>query len=199
MEIVIENVVRDSLWVKSITEGEITYRTKAAVAWRAMNARCNASGSFQMRNSNYVGCSVSEDFKDFQKFAKWYSLQVGSHCNNYHLDKDILVSGNKTYGESTCVLVPQGLNNFLLSRNSARGEYPQGVSYKKRNRLFQAQINISGRVTYLGLYQTPEEASAAYKVAKEGESCRWYERLCDGEFVVDPRVIERMRTWTLDS
>lgn len=65
---------------------------------------------------------------------------------------------------------------------------------------YRARIQVVGsqeRVC-LGLYYTEQEAYAVYKQAKEAEAQRWYARLESGEFIVDERVIERMRTWTLE-
>lgn len=50
--------------------------------------------------------------------------------------------------------------NRVASRNSATGLL--GVSVHKRTGKFQASINLHGRYKYLGLYETPELAHAAY-------------------------------------
>lgn len=113
------------------------------------------------------------------------------------MDKDILKEGNKIYHEDYCVLVPYQLNAFLTLRGAARGAYPIGVTYHKIERKFVSQINIGGKLQKLGGFRTADEAHQAYKAAKEAEAQRWYKRLSDGEFVVDARVIERMRSWTL--
>ena len=63
---------------------------------------------------------------------------------------------------------------------------------------YRAHTSINGKSTHIGSYNTASEAHAAYCTAKEAEAYRWYERLRDGEFIVDPRVIERMRTWRVN-
>ena len=96
-----------------------------------------------------------------------------------------------------CVLVPQSLNGFLVMGCFRETPLKLGV-FKSATGRFRAGASIEGRVVKLGTFDTEDEAHAAYKVAKEAEAYRWYERLKAGEFIVDPRVIERMRTWKLE-
>jgi hypothetical protein len=142
---------------------------------------------------------MTDCFKDFQAFTDWHASAVGYGSLGYQIDKDILFTGNKVYGEDTCVLVPAALNSFLTSSAAARGQFAQGVHYRRASRKFVAQLTISGKVTRLGLFNTESEAYSAYRAAKEAEAYRWYERLKAGEFVVGGRVIERMRTWRLEA
>jgi hypothetical protein len=186
----------DGLWVGSIQINGKQVRTKSCNVWQNIRKRCKVGGYVQKFHPTYIGCCYSEDFSDFQLFTGWHVSQVGYGLENYNLDKDVLVQGNKLYCSEMCVVIPRQLNTFFCSAEAIRGEYPQGVHKEKVG--FVAQIRISGTLNYLGYFKTPEEASAAYKVAKEAEAYRWYERLRDGEFIVDPRVIERMRTWTFE-
>jgi hypothetical protein len=188
----------DGLWIKSYRAAGDRYRTKSGQVWSDIVKRCKIGGSHQLRYPTYLGCKVSETFKDFQLFTNWYVSQAGYSVRGYQLDKDILVSGNKLYSEHTCVLVPQQLNLFLTDSGRARGDWQQGVDFNKVTSKFRVQINIDGERKHLGYYATPEAASAVYKAAKEAEAYRWYERLKAGEFIVDERVIERMRAWTLE-
>lgn len=173
-------------------------KTKECILWRHMLQRCEAGGKEQAKHPTYIGCSTSETFKDFQFFAEWCQSQVGFGLSGYHLDKDILFEGNKVYSEDICVFIPQELNKFLTTRTASRGDYPLGVSWHERSGKFRARVNITGKVKHLGIFSTPEAAHDAYIIAKEAEAYRWYERLRDGEFAVDPRVIERMRTWRVN-
>ena len=45
--------------------------------------------------------------------------------------------------------------------------YVKGYSYDKRSNKYQAQIQINGKLKYLGKYDTPEEAREAYLNAKK--------------------------------
>jgi hypothetical protein len=186
----------DGLWVKTIRINSKQDSTKSGSVWKKMRDRCKVEGWQQKNQATYIGCHQSKDFLDFQLFTEWHVIQVGYGLENYNLDKDVLVQGNKLYCSEMCVVIPRQLNTFFCSAEAIRGEYPQGVSrmYDK----YMCRVRSNGVQVSKGLYNTPEEASAAYKVAKEAEAYRWYERLRDGEFIVDPRVIERMRTWTFE-
>ena len=133
--------------------------------WHDMVRRCyRPSGSEQARV--YSGCTISSEWLDYQDFAEWYEGNKFKG-DEYHLDKDILIAGNKVYSPAFCRLVPRDINNLLTDSKRARGVYPQGVSYKKSNNRFVSQIKRYGEVCHLGLFDTPNEAYQVYKLAKE--------------------------------
>ena len=119
------------------------------------------------RKPYYIGCHMSENFKDFDFFAEWCNLQKGFDNEDYQLDKDLLVKGNKCYSEETCVFLPRRINQALTTRKADRGELPLGVTwsgisaapYLAKCRTFAG--NESGN------FETPEEAFMAYKWMKE--------------------------------
>ncbi len=141
--------------------------TKQYDLWYSMIQRCY-SEKFQQRCPTYAGCSVSEDFKYFQKFAKWCQKQVGFGLYGYQLDKDILFRGNKQYSETSCVFVPLSINSLLLKRDASRGEFPIGVSWHKRSQQYRAQCaDGTGGQIHIGCFTTVEGAFIAYKTHKE--------------------------------
>ena len=72
------------------------------------------------------------------------------------------------YSESTCVFIPQSINNLLLKRDSARGGLPVGVCWHIRDKRYTAQCGIKiGKREQLGSFDTPEEAFQVYKAFKE--------------------------------
>jgi len=131
--------------------------TKTYVVWNDMLRRCYSDKSLK-RQPTYIGCSVYEKWHNFQNFAKWFEE---NYREGYYLDKDILIKGNKIYGPNTCDFVPVEVNNLLIKSNKIRGYYPIGVS--KNGNKFQAALGS----IYLGLFDSPELAFAAYKFAKE--------------------------------
>lgn len=183
-------------WCKFAGVNGKSIQTESGSVWYDMHTRCNPKGSIQKRQPSYVGCTMSENFKNFQFFAEWHINQIGYGNLGYEIDKDTLVAGNKLYSENTCVLIPQELNMFLITENTKRGAYPSGVYLDKRRGTFQSRLSIAGSYKYLGAFETPGLAFKAFVLAKEAEARRWHKRLATGEFVVDPRVIERMRNWT---
>lgn len=168
--------------------------TPAYKAWKSMLMRCYCEKSLN-RTSVYHGCSVCNEWLDFQVFADWYVNHEHYHLG-YCLDKDLLVPGNKVYSPSTCSLVPQELNNILSDRKSDRGNYPVGVSFNKEKGKFGAQLNESGVLRSLGRYPTVEEAFAAYKKAKEAHvksrANYWKDK-------IKPDVYSALMNWTVNS
>ena len=59
---------------------------------------------------NYEDVTLSHDWQRFTGFFYWMVGQ--EHCD-LHLDKDILVPGNRMYGPQVCVLVPGYVNNIV--------------------------------------------------------------------------------------
>ena len=134
--------------------------------WKKMLERCY-SEKLHKKNPCYQGCQTSENFKYFPYFKDWCNKQIGFGNEGWHLDKDILVKGNRVYSEDTCVFVPDVINKLLVRRDSKRGENPLGVHYCKERGKFIAILSISAKLRWLGGYDTPEEAFYAYKEAKE--------------------------------
>ena len=104
--------------------------------------------------------------EDFEVLKQEYNWNKDEKLN---LDKDILHKDNKVYSLENCILVPNWINSLFIKSNASRGEYPIGVSYRKQSKKYKAQCNINGVRKHLGLYNTPEEAFNAYKIAKENE------------------------------
>lgn len=120
----------------------------------------------------YKDCSISDNFKSFPYFKDWCNNQVGFNNkdqagNLFHLDKDLLLKGNKLYSEDTCVFLPSKINTLLPKCDRSRGDCYIGVSLNKSNGLYVANVNLSGKQKRLGCFNTELEAFLAYKQAKE--------------------------------
>jgi hypothetical protein len=173
--------------------------TKEYKLWFAMLSRCY-NKKYHIKEPSYKGCTVSENFKNFQFFAEWCNNQIGFNLPDWQLDKDILIKGNKIYSEDTCCFVPRSINNLFTFSNKARGDYPLGV-YKddtgRSAKLFKAACPRpeGGNQKSLGRYFTVEDAFAAYKKYKEfviqtrAES--WKEDL-------DPRVYQALLEYEVE-
>lgn len=141
-------------------------KTKEYKKWNSMIQRCY-SEKFQIKHPNYIGCSVCEEWHNFQNFAKWYEENLWSEDCSY-LDKDILVKGNKIYSPSNCVLVDNRLNCLFTKSDKARGELPIGVSFHKRDKIFEVSCSTAeNRNVYLGRYDNKNDAFVSYKNFKE--------------------------------
>lgn len=99
-------------------------------AWTGMLER-SYSAKFQARHPTYIGCTVDPTWHLFSTFKEWMSRQ--DH-EGKHLDKDILVSGNKIYSAETCAFVSRAINTFIVDSRAIRGDWPIGVSWNKGDR-----------------------------------------------------------------
>ena len=135
--------------------------------WESMLDRC--TDKWKIKSPTYAGVTCSENFKSYSFFYEWCQEQVGfgnidSKGIFWHLDKDILVRGNKIYSEDNCVFIPQRINNLLLKVDKARGKDLLGVFYREDKGKFMCSCSPKG---YLGLFNTSQEAFVAYKNYKE--------------------------------
>ena len=153
---------------KSTENGRVT---KAYNIWHNMLMRCYEPYCIN-KHISYKDCTVCEDWLCFQNFCKWYEENYYEIPNEkMHLDKDILVKGNKTYSPETCIFLPQKINNLFIKSDTKRGKYPIGIYWHKANNKFEAKCSTinkeDNKIIYLGLYDTSEEAFLAYKTFKE--------------------------------
>ena len=142
-------------------------KTKEYMLWCDMLQRCY-SDIYKKKYPTYEGCEASENFKSYEYFYEWCQNQIGFNCDDYELDKDLLIKGNKLYSENTCVFLPKEINSLLLTNKRVRGEYLIGVYWHNASKAFIARVSKSkGKREWLGCFDTEIEAFKAYKVAKE--------------------------------
>lgn len=134
--------------------------------WCSMLARCYSKIK-HAEFPSYSDCEVSENFKYFPYFKEWCKKQIGFGNEGWHLDKDILVKGNKIYSEDTCCFVPYQINVALTKCTRSRGVSLIGTCRQKGSKTFMSCVNIGGELKYLGRFHTEIEAFNSYKVAKE--------------------------------
>ena len=152
-------------------EGKYNTRSKMYRTWINMLRRCYDKAT-QERQSYYIGCTVCDEWLNYQVFAQWYEenyYEVGNQI--MALDKDILNKGNRIYSPTNCVFVPKSINSLFVKSNKIRGELPIGVvktpSNKYHASIRMTHINGKRKVIGLGNYDTPEQAFLSYKKAKE--------------------------------
>lgn len=164
-------------------------KEKVLVTWFGMLRRCYNEKERE-KHPSYKGCSVAGEWHNFQNFAQWF---YENYIEGFHLDKDILVKGNKVYSPETCCFVPQEINNLLTNRKESRGLYYIGVRFL--NSKFHARIRKKNFYFHLGSYKTPEEAFQAYKTAKE----QYIKEIADKwKDKIDPRVYQAMYDYQVE-
>jgi hypothetical protein len=122
--------------------------------------------NFLTKYPTYKDCEVCDEWLDYQEFALWIDPQLAENKKGWHLDKDLLLKGNKIYSPETCVLVPEEIN-LILGNKGFSSELPVGVTRSKVHSKFMATLNENGKPKYLGIFNTPEEASSCYTINKE--------------------------------
>ena len=152
-----------------------------------MLSRCY-NPSTQKSQPTYIGCTVCDEWLTFSNFRRWMSSQ---EWEGLHLDKDLLVRGNKEYSPETCVFIHKKVNLFTNTREAARGRYLIGCHLNKRSGNLRGQIKnpLTGKCEMLGHYDTELEAHLAWKKRKHELSCE----LADSKYVTDLRLAEALR------
>ena len=135
--------------------------------WKKMLERVFDT-KWQAKRPTYIGASVCDEWKYFMNFRAWMMAQ---DWRDKQLDKDIIVPGNKHYSPETCAFVDRRINTLLLDSVSSRGKYPIGVSYHKIAKKYRAEINMNGKSRHLGMFDTLEDASLAYRKEKSRHVC----------------------------
>ena len=137
--------------------------TQAYKIWKHVLSRCCDLG-FKKRCPTYANCTVCDDWLLFSNFKKWFDEH---YVKNWHIDKDVLVKGNRTYSPETCCFVPHEINTLLIKSNFIRGECCIGVKRSTSSNRFEAYIKKHNKNIYLGSFDTEKEAFQAYKTEKE--------------------------------
>ena len=169
--------------------------TKEYNLWQHMLKRCY-SDKYQKKRPTYEGCEVSDNFKSYEYFYDWCNKQVGFGNDGFHLDKDLLIKGNKVYSETTCVFIPAEVNTLLTKSTASRGEYLIGVYWSKTHKAFVARVSKNkGKQERLGYFNTELEAFNAYKQAKESfikeQANKWKSQ-------IDERAYNALMNYTVD-
>ena len=162
--------------------------TKEYALWNSLLKRCYST-QVHKTHPSYIGCSVSENFKNYSYFRDWCQTQIGFGQKGFHLDKDLISKHNKVYSEDTCLFLPSQLNILLISNKACRGELPIGV-YLNQGK-FRVKCS-TGTPQHIGYFDTHEEAFQAYKQVKEAfiktQAEKW-------KALIDPRAFAALMAY----
>ena len=132
--------------------------------WYSILIRCYQTYNPRYKDYGGRGISVCSDWHhNFTAFYHW-GLSNGWK-KGLSLDR---IENDGNYEPGNCQFIPLGLNSVkqrvLNSRNTSGYK---GVSWNKVMQKYYAQIVISGKTTYLGLFDSPKLAALVYdKVAR---------------------------------
>ena len=130
--------------------------------WIAMIRRCYDEKRKDTYSSYYGTCEVCSEWHNFQVFGQWYEqnfYQVGTE--RMHIDKDILIHGNKIYSPETCIIVPQRINMMFMNKPN-KYNLPSGIAP-----IANGRYNASYRGKSIGNYDTLELAVKAHDTEKK--------------------------------
>lgn len=139
-------------------------RDPAYRAWCGMLKR-SYNQKYHEAHPTYSDVTVCAEWHSFSAFRDWW---LANYREGGHLDKDLLVVGNKEYSTGACIYIPSWLNTFTTDRGASRGEFPIGVSIHNQTGLYQSNCGnpITGKQHGLGLFNTPEAAHSAWLKCK---------------------------------
>ena len=140
--------------------------SKTFKLWKSVLARCYSRCTRYSENT-YKDCTVSSNFLNYNYFKDWCENQVGFGNKGWHLDKDLLVKGNKIYSPETCCFIPAEINSLLTTTNKRRGDTPLGVSKRQKSGNYEVTLCRDNKDYHLGTYSCPVQAFNVYKEAKE--------------------------------
>lgn len=136
--------------------------------WAAMIRRCHSEKELS-KHPSYRSCSIAPEWLSFSAFKAWMKEQ---DWQGKHLDKDLLVPGNRVYGPQFCVFVSPEVNRFTTEKKSYAGNLPIGVSVVPENGRYRSQCcNLKGLRVGLGCFDTPEQAHLAWRRKKHELAC----------------------------
>lgn len=139
--------------------------SKCYTSWINMLGRCYNLLNLKKQNS-YKDVTVCQEWHNFQNFAEWFYKNYNPEImSNWHLDKDLICKECKMYSPKTCCLLPPEVNAIFQNKVISKSTGVRGV-HKEGNK-YTTTISKFGKQTYLGLYETIEEAHNAYNNAKK--------------------------------
>ena len=93
-------------------------QTAEYIIWVGILQRCYSKKWKHKYPAYYGKCTVANEWMNFQNFAAWYNQNYYNVPKRLHVDKDILVPGNKEYAPGKCLLVPQRINMLFKSKRN---------------------------------------------------------------------------------
>ena len=101
-------------------------KTPEYIAWHSMLTRCYTKSYVDGENNykKYENVVICDEWLLYENYYEWLHSQEnfdqwynGTH---WHVDKDILIKGNKVYSPETCCLVPDYVNTLFLKTEKTR-------------------------------------------------------------------------------
>lgn len=128
--------------------------------WKSMLQRCFCP-VLKQKYPTYESCTVVPEWLKFSAFLAWAEHQ---DWQGKHLDKDLLVPGNKMYGPETCLWVDPNINRLLINSKARKGDLPVGISLLDGK--YHARMSVHGSSKSLGIFSDLSTAVIIFNEAK---------------------------------
>jgi hypothetical protein len=135
--------------------------------WSAIIQRCIKTDYTDESLKSYKGCTICDEWLNFQNFAKWFYENYYECQEPLCVDKDILIHGNKHYSPETCLLVPQRINLLFIKEKGRRGDLVIGAQHHSSGNGYMSMLSTLNGNKYLGLFSNEIDAFNIYKEEKE--------------------------------
>lgn len=138
------------------------HHDQAYKIWLRVLERCY-DPRYHKKKKTYEKCTMAEEWLVYSNFKRWFEDPANGYREGYHIDKDILIIGNKHYSPETCCFVPNAINALFKEDNIER-RFPKGVRVDG-NRIV-VRISRYGKLKEFGGFSTIEEAADYFKKLK---------------------------------
>src|SRR5574343_465145 len=180
--------INDANYVTNPTIANKKVTCPAYKIWNHMLLRAY-SQKYHDKKPTYTGVNVCNDWIIFSNFREWF---IENHVDNCQLDKDLLVTGNKTYSPETCIFVPQWLNCFITNAGAARGKHLIGVYWGEHVMKFIARCSnpITKKQEHLGCFESETEGHIAWLSRKLEIALELKPEMDEIDLRIYPNVVE---------
>lgn len=145
---------------------------------RAVNGVVYAKGRNAGKRAGYLRPdgyrSVASGGKNYLEHRVVWFLCTGSHPDGPIDHVNLIKSDNRFENLRLCTLSENQANRAVTKRSTSG---LKGVYWHNKDKRWWAKIQVRGKASYLGQFDTPEEAHRAYMIAAEeafGEFSRFY-------------------------
>lgn len=128
--------------------------------WQGMLKRAYYQ-PYKDKNKTYKDCTVCTEWLLFSRFKLW---MIKQDWQGKHLDKDLLVQGNKQYAPNLCLFLDPEINQLVSSCAKTKGNYKAGVVARNDNKTnsFAASCSNNGKQVHLGYFDNVDDAHKVY-------------------------------------
>jgi len=158
-----------------------------------LRKKCLEAWNDRLKAQKEGRATVCTEWLTYSNFAQWW---LDTHIENWCIDKDWLVAGNKEYSPNNCVWIPNKINTLMNDGRKKNTGLPKGVSilqvkYKdKVYNYYQTKCNVNN-VQKCTTFDTPHEAHRQWQQLKIEEIDNVI-REYSFDYRLDGRVIQRL-------